>query len=108
MLNDFGQLNEIFTQPLCCISKLLWFSFLFEFVLVYAGRLFPGDLIHNPFASDILRTALLICIGIKTLEKTANVLFNLLVSLACFIRALGLVSGTADFMTLRFGYSQKT
>jgi len=62
---------------------------------------------HNEFDADISRTALLNGISIKTLGNTANLFLSILVSLACFTTAVGIVTGTADFMKFKFGDSQK-
>lgn len=75
--------------------------------LIYAGLIFTGGLMHNEFDADISRTALLNGISIKTLGNTANLFLSILVSLACFTTAVGIVAGTADFMKYRFGESQK-
>ena len=75
--------------------------------LIYAGLIFTGGLMHNEFDADISRTALLNGISIKTLGNTANLFLSILVSLACFTTAVGIVTGTADFMKYRFGESQK-
>ncbi|MCP4977065.1 MAG: branched-chain amino acid transport system II carrier protein [Maribacter sp.] len=75
--------------------------------LIYAGLIFTGALMHNEFEANISRTALLNGISIKTLGNTANLLLSILVSLACFTTAVGIVAGTADFMKFKFGDSQK-
>lgn len=73
-----------------------WLAGLALFI-IYAGLIITGALMHNEFASDISRTALLHHISIKTLGSTANLFLSLLVSLACFTTAVGIVAGTADF-----------
>jgi len=75
--------------------------------LIYAGLIFTGALMHDEFNADISRTALLNGISIKTLGNTANLFLSILVSLACFTTAVGIVTGTADFMKYRFGESQQ-
>ena len=75
--------------------------------LIYAGLIFTGALMHNVFDADISRTALLNGISIKTLGNTANLFLSILVSLACFTTAVGIVAGTSDFMKYKFGDSQK-
>ena len=76
-------------------------------LLVYAGLIFTGALMHGEFEADISRTALLNGISIHTLGNTGNLLLSVLVSLACFTTAVGIVTGTADFIKFRFGDSQK-
>ena len=75
--------------------------------LIYAGLIITGALMHGEFNADISRTALLNGISIKTLGSTANLLLSVLVGLACFTTAVGIVTGTADFIKHRFGGSQR-
>ncbi len=75
--------------------------------LIYAGLIFTGALMHGEFEADISRTALLKGISTKTLGNTAHLFLSVLVSLACFTTAVGIVTGTADFVKFRFGDSQK-
>jgi len=70
--------------------------------LIYAGLIVTGALLHGEFAADISRTALLNGISTKTLGSTANLFLSILVSLACFTTAVGIVTGTADFVKHRF------
>jgi LIVCS family branched-chain amino acid:cation transporter len=62
---------------------------------------------HGEFDAEISRTALLNGISIATLGNTANLFLSILVSLACFTTAVGIVTGTADFMKYKFGDSQR-
>ena len=62
---------------------------------------------HGEFEHDISRTALLNGISIRTLGNTANLFLSILVGLACFTTAVGIITGTADFMKYTFGDSQK-
>lgn len=75
--------------------------------LIYAGLILTGALMHEEFESDISRTALLNGISINTLGNTANLFLSILVSLACFTTAVGIVTGTADFVKHRFKDSQQ-
>lgn len=75
--------------------------------LIYAGLILTGTLMHREFDAGISRTALLNGISIKTLGSTANLFLSILVSLACFTTAVGIVTGTADFIKERFNNSQK-
>lgn len=75
--------------------------------LVYTGLILTGALMQGVFAEDINRTALLSGISLKTLGNTANLFLGVLVSLACFTTAVGIVTGTADFVKGRFNNSQR-
>lgn len=76
-------------------------------LLIYAGLIFTGALMHGEFDAAISRTGLLTGISIETLGNTANLFLSILVGLACFTTAVGIVTGTADFMKYRFADSQK-
>jgi len=61
---------------------------------------------HKEFDTDVSRTALLSGISLKTLGSTANLFLSILVSLACFTTAVGIVTGTADFVKSQFKNSR--
>lgn len=88
------------------IRKAGWFAGLGLF-LIYAGLILTGALMGNEFNADISRTALLSGLSLKTLGSIGNLFLSILVSLACFTTAVGIVTGTADFIKHRFGNSQK-
>jgi len=75
--------------------------------LIYAGLILTGALMNNEFDDEISRTALLNGLSLKTLGNAGNLFLSILVSLACFTTAVGIVTGTADFIKHRFGNSQK-
>ncbi|TAI47462.1 branched-chain amino acid transport system II carrier protein [Flagellimonas allohymeniacidonis] len=75
--------------------------------LVYTGLMLTGALFQNDFEAGITRTALLRGISLETLGNVTNGFLTVLVSLACFTTAVGIVTGTADFVKGRFGDSQK-
>jgi len=70
--------------------------------LVYAGLILTGALFSASFDHGITRTALLRNISQGTLGGTANLMLSILVSLACFTTAVGIVTGTADFIKGQF------
>ena len=74
--------------------------------LVYAGLILTGALFSDVFPADITRTSLLSGISTETLGSTATLFLSLLVSLACFTTAVGIVTGTSDFVRARFNDSQ--
>ncbi len=88
------------------IAKAGWLAGLGLF-LIYTGLILTGSLMQGEFLPDIGRTALLSGIGLKTMGNTANLFLGVLVSLACFTTAVGIVAGTADFVKGRFNDSQK-
>ncbi|WP_136468778.1 branched-chain amino acid transport system II carrier protein [Flagellimonas onchidii] len=88
------------------IRKAGWFAGLGLF-LIYAGLILTGALFGNSFDADVSRTALLSGISLKTWGNTATLLLSILVSLACFTTAVGIVTGTADFIKGRFNDSKR-
>jgi LIVCS family branched-chain amino acid:cation transporter len=74
--------------------------------LIYAGLILTGALMNTQFDADISRTALLSGISLNTLGSAGNLFLSVLVSLACFTTAVGVVTGTADFVKYRFGGSR--
>ena len=83
------------------ITKAGWLAGLGLF-LIYAGLIITGALMHGSFDADINRTALLNGISLKTLGNTGNLFLSVLVALACFTTAVGIVTGTSDFVKHRF------
>lgn len=75
--------------------------------IIYAGLIFTGSLMVTEFPPEVSRTELLSGISLKTLGSTGNLFLSILVSLACFTTAVGIVTGTADFIKHRFAASQK-
>lgn len=75
--------------------------------LVYISLILTGALFRNEFEADISRTALLSGISKATLGNTANFFLSILVSLACFTTAVGIVTGAADYVKSRFSKHKK-
>lgn len=75
--------------------------------LIYTGLILTGAVMHDKFDSDITRIALLNGISIKALGSNANLILSVLVSLACFTTAVGIVAGTSDFIKHLFKGSNK-
>jgi len=70
--------------------------------LIYMGLILSGALVHNSFEQDITRTGLLTAMSDLALGNYGNLLLSILVSLACFTTAVGIITGTADFIASRF------
>lgn len=98
--------NSSYNEKRALIRRAAWLSGMGLF-LIYAGLILTGALLHDNFTDDLSRTALLRGISINTLGNTANLFLSILVALACFTTAVGIVTGTADFVKSRFGDSQK-
>ncbi|MCL6266759.1 branched-chain amino acid transport system II carrier protein [Flagellimonas myxillae] len=86
------------------IARAGWFAGL-GLLLIYAGLILTGALFGDAFDAEISRTALLSGISQKTWGNTAALLLSILVGLACFTTAVGIITGTADFIKGRFNDS---
>jgi LIVCS family branched-chain amino acid:cation transporter len=75
--------------------------------LLYAGLLFSGALIHGVVDGTGSRTEILRGMSTWALGYSGNVFLSVLISLACFTTAVGIITGTADFMQSRFGQSAR-
>ena len=95
-----------YEQKRSMIARAGWISGL-GLLLVYGGLILSGALLHDQFDPDINRTGLVSAISAFTLGKQANVMLSILISLACFTTAVGIVTGTADFVKSRFKNSKK-
>ncbi len=82
------------------ISRAGWMAGL-ALLFIYAGLILTGALVESQFDPAISRTALLTGISKATLGNSANYMLSILVSLACFTTAVGIVTGTADFVSSR-------
>lgn len=76
-------------------------------IIIYTGLIAIGALYNSEFASDITRTELLSGLSLKTLGNIGSVFLSVLVTLACFTTAVGIIVGTADFFKGIFKESQK-
>ncbi|HMC00519.1 MAG TPA: branched-chain amino acid transport system II carrier protein [Flavobacteriaceae bacterium] len=75
-------------------SGLIAMSGLF---IIYAGLIAVGSMYNSQFPEDISRTELLSGLALKTLGNIGSIFLSILVSLACFTTAVGIIVGTADF-----------
>ena len=74
--------------------------------LIYGGLIVLGAHNSNVLVIDN-RTELLSVLSIQTLGNIGNVFLSVLITLACFTTAVGIVTGTADFVKGLIGNSQK-
>ncbi len=103
---SLGKKQASYTEKKKLIQKAAWLSGTALF-LAYAGLVYTGAIFQSSFNTDIARTELLNQIALKTLGNNGQFLLSLLVSLACFTTAVGIVTGTADFVQSRFSGSRK-
>ncbi len=86
-----------YTDKKALIRKAGWFAGLGLF-LIYAGLIFSGSIMHDSFNAAVTRTELLSGMAIMSLGTIGNLGLSILVSLACFTTAVGIVTGTSDFV----------
>ncbi|MGB5553507.1 MAG: branched-chain amino acid transport system II carrier protein [Flavobacteriaceae bacterium] len=98
--------EDSFEEKKRLIRKAGWLAGLGLF-LIYAGLILTGALMNAEFSAETSRTALLSGISTKNLGSVGNLFLSVLVSLACFTTAVGIVTGTADFVKHSFKGSQQ-
>ncbi|MBU2940859.1 branched-chain amino acid transport system II carrier protein [Lacinutrix sp. C3R15] len=66
--------------------------------LIAVGAYFGADInLNQNLSGDVQRATLLRGISIKALGEFGNTVLSILISLACFTTAVGIVTGTADY-----------
>lgn len=90
-----------YSEVKALVSRSGWLAGLGLF-LVYAGLIFCGAQNQGNYPPGISRTQLLSGISLHALGASANAFLSILVSFACFTTAVGIVTGTADFVKSRF------
>ncbi|NER09846.1 branched-chain amino acid:cation transporter, LIVCS family [Muriicola jejuensis] len=98
--------NKTYEEKRKLIANAGWLAGL-TLLLVYAGLMLSAALMQSDFETDISRTALLQGMSYLALGPTGRGIFSVLVALACFTTAVGIVTGTADFVKSRFSNSQR-
>ncbi|GAB1308642.1 branched-chain amino acid transport system II carrier protein [Urechidicola sp. KH5] len=66
-------------------------------LLIYTGLIFSGAIFSESFLPDSDRTSVLIQLSKFTLGLSGTNFLSVLVALACFTTAVGIVAGTADY-----------
>ncbi|MFI8378374.1 branched-chain amino acid transport system II carrier protein [Leeuwenhoekiella sp. NPDC079379] len=74
--------------------------------LIYFGLIYVGAL-YSTILETSSRTDLLALLSYETLGKGGRIMLSVLISLACFTTAIGIVTGTSDFVKGIFKGSQK-
>ena len=67
-------------------------------LLIYGGLIFSGALFSSTFAENATRIEILTSLSTQTLGHLGNTFLSVLVALACFTTAIGIVTGTADYI----------
>lgn len=74
--------------------------------VIYAGLIFSGSVFMNDIGKEPIRTDILKGISLNSLGSFGSSSLSLLVVLACFTTAVGIVTGTADYMRGLFNNSK--
>lgn len=67
-------------------------------LLIYGGLILSGSLFSSTFAENASRIEILSDLSSQTLGHLGTTFLSVLVALACFTTAVGIVTGTADYM----------
>ncbi|WP_298882702.1 branched-chain amino acid transport system II carrier protein [uncultured Polaribacter sp.] len=67
-------------------------------LLIYGGLILSGSLLSSTFAENASRTEILSSLSTQTLGDFGTAFLSILVALACFTTAVGIVTGTADYI----------
>ena len=97
--------NASYEDKKSLIRNAGWLAGLALF-LIYMGLILSGALVHSVFDAETTRTALLSGLAIQSLGNIGNFFLSILVGLACFTTAVGIVTGTADFVKSVFNESK--
>lgn len=100
-----------FEEKKSLIAKSGWFAGVGLFI-IYAGLISVGAYysseisVNETLPSDMQRANLLRKISIASLGTFGNAILSVLISLACFTTAIGIITGTADYFKGLLGNSQ--
>ena len=78
----------------------------FGLLLMYGGLILNGSLFSTVFEEDATRTEVLSVLSTQTLGGIGTTFLSVLVALACFTTAVGIVIGAADYFKGLFKESQ--
>ena len=76
-------------------------------LLIYGGLILSGSLFATTFAKEASRTEILTSLSTQTLGNLGSTFLSVLVALACFTTAVGIVTGSADYIKGICNNSQK-
>ncbi len=96
--NSFDESRKLIIK-----SGIIAGSFL---LIIYAGLILTSALNNSTFGPDATRTEILTALSTKTLGEIGTTFLSLLVSLACFTTAIGIITGTSDYIKGLFNNSQ--
>jgi len=76
-------------------------------LIIYTGLIYNGALFSNTFPSEATRVEVLSGLSTQTLGNIGTAFLSVLVGLACFTTAIGIITGTSDYIKGLFNNSQR-
>ncbi|CAL2058602.1 branched-chain amino acid transport system II carrier protein [Tenacibaculum sp. 190524A05c] len=76
-------------------------------LVIYAGLIFNGAIFSSTFTEKATRTEVLTGLSTQTLGNIGTTFLSVLVALACFTTAVGIITGTSDYFKGLFNNSKK-
>jgi branched-chain amino acid:cation transporter, LIVCS family len=70
----------------------------FGLLLIYGGLILSGAILASTFTDEASRTEILIRLSKQSLGKIGTTFLSVLVAIACFTTAVGIVTGAADYI----------
>lgn len=75
--------------------------------VIYAGLIFNGAIFSSTFEEEATRSEVLTSLSSQTLGNIGTAFLSVLVALACFTTAVGIITGTSDYFKGLFNNSEK-
>ena len=76
-------------------------------LIIYAGLIFNGAIFSSTFPDEASRSEVLTSLSSQTLGNIGTTFLSVLVALACFTTAVGIITGTSDYFKGLFDNSKK-
>lgn len=104
-VNSFEEKKELIKKAgfIAGTGLLIMYAGLISVGAFYGSEIF----VDNTLSGDMQRANLLRGISIATLGNIGNAFLSVLIALACFTTAVGIITGTADYFKGLFNNSQK-
>ena len=104
-VNSFEEKKELIKKAgfIAGTGLLIMYAGLISVGAFYGSEIF----VDNTLSGDMQRANLLRGISIATLGNIGNTFLSVLIALACFTTAVGIITGTADYFKGLFNNSQK-
>ncbi|MGY0391467.1 branched-chain amino acid transport system II carrier protein [Bizionia sp. KMM 8389] len=98
-VKDYSETKKLITQAGIIAG--------FGLLVIYGGLIASGYLLRSNFSTDASRTEVLTDLSVLTLGSVGSVFLSVLVALACFTTAVGIITGASDYVSSLFHGSKK-